>query len=69
MILFFNLFYLKVIDADHFIASDLQGIVQALGNANVSVINADGDGMTVTATMGGAAGTGTIVVRIFYAID
>tara|TARA_R100001015_G_C4416323_1_gene18645 strand:- start:26 stop:490 length:465 start_codon:yes stop_codon:yes gene_type:complete len=39
----------------------------ALGHG--SVLNANEDGVTVTATMGGAAGTGTINVMMMYVVD
>ena len=39
----------------------------ALGSG--SVVDADADGMAVTATMGGAAGTGTIELTVKYVID
>lgn len=39
----------------------------ALGSG--SEVDANEDGMVVTATMGGAAGTGTIELTIMYAID
>jgi hypothetical protein len=50
-------------------SAQIVDIVATLALGNNSVINADSDEMVVTATMGGAAGTGTIVVRMFYAID
>ena len=50
-------------------SAQIVDICATLALGNNSVINADGDGMTVTATMGGAAGSGAIVGRIFYAID
>ena len=39
----------------------------ALGHG--SVLDANQDGVTVTATMGGAAGTGTINVMMMYVVD
>jgi len=39
----------------------------ALGSG--TEVDANEDGMVVTATMGGAAGTGTIELTIMYAID
>jgi len=44
-------------------------ICATLALGSNSVIDADGDGMIVTATMGGASGTGTIVVTIMYSLD
>mgnify|MGYP003132424928 CR=1 FL=1 len=44
-------------------------ILATLALGSGTVVDADGDGMIVTATMGGAAGTGTIEVTIKYVVD
>jgi hypothetical protein len=44
-------------------------ILATLALGSGSVVDANANGMTVTATMGGAAGTGTIEVTILYALD
>lgn len=44
-------------------------ILATLALGSGSVVNANENGMTVTATMGGAAGTGTIEVTILYVVD
>jgi len=44
-------------------------ILATLALGSGSEVDADADGMPVTATMGGAAGTGTIEVTIKYVVD
>lgn len=44
-------------------------ILATLALGSGSVVNANENGMTVTATMGGASGTGTIEVTILYVVD
>lgn len=44
-------------------------ILATLALGSGSVVDANANGMTVTATMGGAAGTGTIEVTILYVVD
>lgn len=44
-------------------------ILATLALGSGSVVDANQNGMTVTATMGGAAGTGTIEVTILYVVD
>lgn len=44
-------------------------ILATLALGSGSELDADGDGVPITATMGGAAGTGTIEVTIKYVVD
>jgi hypothetical protein len=44
-------------------------IIATLALGSGTELDADKDGVTVTATMGGAAGTGTIEVTIKYVVD
>ena len=44
-------------------------ILATLALGSGSEVDANANGMTVTATMGGAAGTGTIEVTIMYSVD
>lgn len=63
------------LDADEFFAAAAStsittvdvAVTSALGRN--SVIDADGDGFPVTVTMGGAAGTGTVELQMYYVVD
>ena len=50
-------------------SAQIVDIAATLALGAFSVIDADQDGLTVTAVMGGAAGTGTISVAMTYVVD
>jgi hypothetical protein len=44
-------------------------VVNTLALGSGIEVDADGDGYNVTVTMGGAAGTGSIELTMFYVVD
>jgi hypothetical protein len=63
------------LDADEFFAAAASTSITTVAVAATSalgrntVIDADGDGYTVSVTMGGAAGTGTVELQMLYVVD
>ena len=62
-------------DVDEFYAAAASTSAQKVNGANTLAlgsgieVDADGDGYNVTVTMGGAAGTGSIELTMFYVVD
>ena len=62
-------------DVDEFYAAAASTSAQKVDVANTLAlgsgieVDADGDGYNVTVTMGGAAGTGSIALTMFYVVD
>ena len=50
-------------------SAQIVDVVATLALLNGEEVDADGSGKVVTVTMGGAAGTGSIALTMFYALD